>query len=88
MSVADRLVGELLTAQRTFRIDVCERPLEDTAREVLASALDRDVPAAACLALLERLRPTAALGAFTLSDLDVRLWFLDWRLHETDPAAR
>ncbi len=63
------------------------RSAQDITRELLDVALEREVPSEAVLAFEGVVRAEADRGRFTMSDLDVRLWFLAWSLHTDDPVA-
>lgn len=79
--LAALLADELLTVRRTFRVDVATEDAAALAARLLACVLPRAIPPGAVGALATELRD-AGPGAWSLTDVDVRLWFLAWSLGE------
>jgi len=87
-TIAQLLSEELLTVRHVFRVDVTREALERTAHRMLSRVMSREIPDGAVGALSQDLRSAAAQGSFTLTDVEVRLWFLGWMLDGAHASRR
>lgn len=78
-TLAQLLTEELLTVRATFLVEPGVEASRDVAHRLLHAVLPRRVPADA----VEDLATDLAAGdVLTLTDVDVRLWFLAWSLED------
>lgn len=88
---AQLLTDELLTVRVTFRVSPGSETPVEIAERLLRTVLPRTVPEPAVEAFADDLVPaTTGRASWTLTDVDVRLWFLAWALGHDDrhPASR
>jgi len=77
-TLAGLLAEELLVVRTTFRVTPARESASQATARLLAAVLPRAVPPGAIAALADDLTDAHEGGSWTLTDVDVRLWFLSW----------
>lgn len=88
--LAQLLTEELLTVRETFAVARDEPDPAVLAARLLATVLPRAIPPLAVAALAGELAAVAAEGGGSVSDVDVRVWFIAWSLGDVahQPGSR
>jgi hypothetical protein len=87
-SLVGLLAEELLVVRMTFRVTPARESAPRAAARLLAAVLPRAVPPGAVAALADDLTDAhEGGGSWTLTDVDVRLWFLSWSLARDHQGA-